>query len=398
MLHRIARGSREASLLAFARGRQSIHRSHISPNIVPSLGAALISVGLGACSAATETSEPEPEPLPVVQVDGSTLCGYDTFRYEDGSTGRFPIVYDFEQLNERLQAHPSVAVESGVERVEGCEQADLVRRAWQNYEATLPPNETPPADFAFPAEPIDKIHLGVAVTGAGADQQWEGIVGVRIGSIGPCTGFFITGSHIITAAHCVAANGRQTVNYFAPTLGSKTVSAVVTKNPGYHSGDRSDDNAIIALDNPESWATGRRFRFYIGGTTVGTRLNIYGYGADVYAGTGVGTLRAPQNRSTIRISDHQDGYFRAEMGSVGTARPCQGDSGGPAIKEGILPIVWGVASMFLTAYDDACPHTGEEVIWSKTTMSYNHGFWEDIIGFTCPTFSDEAGLPYKRCF
>lgn len=238
----------------------------------------------------------------------------------------------------------------------------------------------------FLREQQSEIYNGDVVQGAGPDGRWKGIV--RLASAG-CSGFFITGRHILTAAHCFSGNGSREIKYDAPGLARRTVTATITRNPCYRDGGRSCDQAIVTLPSNDPWATSsNRFWLYGGPTIKGTWLHAYGYGYSNYDGSGLGTLRTAPNHASFAITSHTDGYFEGE--AYGT-RTCEGDSGGPVMVESsnpaTRPIVWGTVDSGLTNRTH-CTGRGDTMIFAKTAT--NIGFYESVIGRRCVTL---AGNP-----
>lgn len=239
------------------------------------------------------------------------------------------------------------------------------------------------------ALPVLDIASGIGVKGAGPNQQWEGIV-MTMRAVGNraslCSASFITDRHLVTAAHCYEKAGKQRVSVRAPTWGNKTWQNFDNANVFRASSDLSVDIAVVDLGAPQAWATPeRRFRLLASKPTPAD-VYIYGYGSTSDAKTGLdGTLRTAPGRAPVRVTDGGAGYLIA---SARNARVCSGDSGGPAIKEGTVPVIWGINQSFtntvlrnLLQPGAACPASGAQMRF--TSVSANLSFIEKSIGKPC---------------
>jgi hypothetical protein len=344
-----------------------------------------------------------PIPLPARMPDGSVLCRYDSPVDEQGVASHYPVTYRFDLITRALAENPELAQLAGVTSVATCKEAERVSAIWADYIDAHPTTEVVPPEQVSTAveepapESVQKVRQGVSVSGA-VGGEYEGIVRLR----GNCSGFYITNQHIVTAAHCFASSGSQQVQIYHASRGASTHFAYVHRHPNYTNNQWSVDIAVVQLAGPDAWATTkRRFRLYTGTTSVGKGLKIYGYGI---TGTGasstLGTLRGAPNNTSFRLSDHTNGYFKA---NAATARICSGDSGGPAIDESSssgYPIVWGDASRILTdnTGDYVCPNEGEGMVWTKMTTNVV-SFIEPVLrgqygsSFSCTKYTD-----YAKCW
>ena len=247
------------------------------------------------------------------------------------------------------------------------------------------------------------IESGIAVRGAGPDQQWEGIVMTRWmvneREAEVCTASFISERHLVTAAHCYPKNGVQKISVRAPTWDDNAwhhFDATVFRA----SSDVSIDVAVVDLGAAQEWATpARRFRLHAGKPGPAD-LHLYGYGGRKEDQPGIdGTLRASPNRATVRVRDAGRGFL---SGVAGAARMCGGDSGGPALHEGTEPVIWGVFSAFSNSIsrvlrdpDRVCPDPGSDMRFAS--VSANLPFIERSLGKPC-TRIEVDGKPAAQCW
>jgi hypothetical protein len=106
---------------------------------------------------------------------------------------------------------------------------------------------------------------------------------------------------------------------------------------------------------------------YIGSTVIGHAINLYGYGANVYAGTGEGVLRTGNDFATAAVAESTSngGYFSA---FTGTARNCRRDDGSPgALSVSGTLVAYGVYSNYDRPSGNtyACPMPGYRMRWTK---------------------------------
>jgi hypothetical protein len=182
-----------------------------------------------------------------------------------------------------------------------------------------------------------KVDDGVAVSGIGCKEQWEGIV-MTVGGRGLCTAAFISDRHLISASHCYARDGAVSVDVTAPTWdkGEKHTFQAQVKRSG---ADMALDVSIIDLGKPVEWATPeRRFVLHAGKTSGAVDMHLYGFGSGGSSGA-AGILRGIPKRATIRVTDNGRGTL---SGKAGEARLCTGDSGGPAFVEKTAPVLYGI--------------------------------------------------------
>ncbi|MET0344105.1 MAG: trypsin-like serine protease [Polyangiales bacterium] len=253
--------------------------------------------------------------------------------------------------------------------------------------------------------PVLAIQNGVSVTGAGPQQQWEGIVmSLRLinekqGYV--CSATFISERHLITAAHCYEKPGKQSIKLRAPgwTTDWETFDdATVFQASG--GAAPKIDIAVVDIGRAPEWVTPeRRFRIFAG-TPTPADLHVYGYGARNDSGEKADhLLRAAPNNATVRVTLAGDGDL---TGPAGEARICEGDSGGPAIKEGTLPVLWGINRSASTSIlsillnpNRLCPRTGANMQF--TNISGNMAFIEKSLGRPC-TRVEVDGQQAAQCW
>jgi len=238
------------------------------------------------------------------------------------------------------------------------------------------------------------IVSGVPVRGAGPAEQWEGIVMTRRPTGGTsdapkysrCSATFVTERHLLTAAHCYETGGEQQVeihlNTWVPDSWYSFPRAFV-----YRAGkDVGADVAVIDLRDSPSWITPeRRFRMLMS-RPAAAELHMYGYGHTSEDSEELtGQLYGASSRATIAVSEDEDGYL---AGVTRAVRICSGDSGGPLLKEGTVPIIWGINSAhastvlrLLRDSDRVCAEEGARVRFAS--VSAHFAFIEEALGRTC---------------
>lgn len=242
-----------------------------------------------------------------------------------------------------------------------------------------------------PADPVLEVNGGVAVRGAGGQQQWEGIV-MTAGGRGLCTAAFITDRHLISASHCYARDGAVSLRVSAPTWdkgASHTFQAQVKRSGS----SQTLDIAIIDLGKPVPWATPERRYVLHAGKASSVDLHLYGFGSGGSSG-GAGTLRAVPNRATIKVTHNGRGTL---SGKAGQAQLCTGDSGGPAFVEGTAPVLYGINQAIVPASSGGgrtCASSNWTIMF--TNVSSYLSFVEQAIGKKCER-KQVDGLQVARC-
>jgi len=163
-----------------------------------------------------------------------------------------------------------------------------------------------------------------------------------------CTGFLVTSTTFVTAAHCVDDLGNlPALVSFAQhyTVSSPVVTGTAVPNPDFGSPDTdTHDLALIVLDTP---VTGRGYARLprVGRLASADKkdpLTIVGYGAGGFvkgSGTPTPDFQLVRSFGDSRISKVEKTGFNLRM----QAGICFGDSGGPVLL-GDTDLVVGVAS------------------------------------------------------
>ncbi|HEY3495115.1 MAG TPA: trypsin-like serine protease [Polyangiaceae bacterium] len=243
--------------------------------------------------------------------------------------------YHLPTLNLELERDPKVRELSGVNVVETCEQARLVRAAQDDLTAD---REDEPRLLAAAGAPeaVDELDLDPKV--------WRGTTAAagRAGYVYlfGCSGVFINDRTILTAAHCVpdtpeirslAGQGGYTVSY-RPWNGSTRTTrfARIWMHAGYSgNGDADDDLAIIQVAEPND---GQGMRIYTGELERHEVLELNGYGVTASCTTSTGTLRRDPDGDGVPVHARMDHQIRS-YAEQGVARTCSGDSGTPLVKQ-----------------------------------------------------------------
>jgi hypothetical protein len=135
-----------------------------------------------------------------------TSCG--VLKYEEaGRIVEREEWYLFSTINRQLAANAELRRESGLSRVQTCEQARVFSRAMQRYEERAEARETSvtPVDNGTSPDVTqeddlqDKIQFGTA-------SAWNSVIRYRLRSGSTCTGTLLSGRVMLTAAHCLPSD------------------------------------------------------------------------------------------------------------------------------------------------------------------------------------------------
>lgn len=163
-------------------------------------------------------------------------------------------------------------------------------------------------------------------------EQVDESLAASVVRVGNCSGTLIAPSAVLTAAHCVEADGSVEVRIPSSATTAR-VRCVV--HPRYRSSEPAHDLAVCRLDSPSS-ATPIPLMADGPPVVLGASVNLVGYG-----------LAAPFERGTgeVRSVDTRVGKVSNEGFLAGTVdrTACRGDSGGPMIvRDGATARVAGV--------------------------------------------------------
>lgn len=240
------------------------------------------------------------------------------------------------------------------------------------------------------AEQTSQAIIGGTIVPAGRDPA---VVSMALGYGGRyqslCTGTLIGPKTVITAAHCIYANGTNSAYYaaFGTTVSSPTSTVRVVnqvKNPQYSG--QNNDFGLLQLERPVvNVPIVRLNETPLTAAMVGLAVRHSGFGVtDGTTQTGSGTKR----EVTTPLRRIMSGSF--ESGAQGK-QTCQGDSGGPAFM--VLPGETEEKLVGTVSYgDQGCQQYGVDmrvdtaVSWIRQTMAR----WEEP---TC----EEDGLCKQGC-
>jgi len=274
-------------------------------------------------------------------------------------------------------------------------------------------------------EPQLEAEVGVVslpVSG-GSSVTRVGVVSLRVPG-GGCTGILLNRFSILTAAHCFKALGLNGGSSTLLDIGAvykqpDGTSVCLTRGPTHQSGDEprcsthSPYEVSIypgyvqgTFDASRDLAVLRSVHAFTGvfpsdyavidasPIDEDGRLEFYGYGGNVHAGTGGGVLRVGAGEVDA-VNPHHVNLVG------GGARTCMGDSGGPSTiyfdqTSPHLHVV-GVLAVHQFVNNNSCASSGGLERFSY--IAPKMGFITSKIGHDCPQWiNPHSGRTARRCF
>ncbi len=189
--------------------------------------------------------------------------------------------------------------------------------------------------------------------------------------IGTCTGALISGTAILTAAHCVASRPKGIV--VAVPGHTRTASSYFI-HPRYRGVEYGYDLAIVKFADPIPVAPAPLL-VSKGAPAQGEQVVAYGVGTDEKGAVFLDRLNSgdvPLKATYLQFAGNQNGVFYETI-SDGSGNTCRGDSGGPILARN-QSNQWGIIavtsfSLFVSNESSCIPVSGGTLAVQSTVQN-----------------------------
>ncbi len=356
-----------------------------------------------------------------VEWEGQSVCAIYDYVDVDGHDYVKTEGYHFDKMNSELSNDDELRdylSARGLNEVSGCDDArtftelkyELLESRPSEYvledDGVVREGGTKPETLAAESELLVKDSQTFGNPPTVKLTIWNG------SSAGMCSGFMISDTAVLTAAHCIPSTGWRPITIEAANgtcayPASWSDCDVKPSNTAYgyrHAnytgpGDAADDIGLFTLSyepsSPLNTSTAR-LRIAVSNTSAGHDVWGLGYGANTNT-SGIGTQRLTNSEIEVDWAGYAHFYWTIQSGE---GRMCSGDSGGPIVATYLAAhdVAMGINSerTFPTgSEDDFCSPTGYQD--RQTMMSKKISWIEDKIG-ECDTYPGEGWFEYKKCW